>query len=97
MSRQALSNLFNGRTALSVEMAIRFEKAFGIRADTLMRMQTAYDLALPGLMPTTSSSMRLGCSKTPALDALIPLSKTASEWMRTRGTPQKPLACEATI
>ena len=26
-------------------MAIRFEKAFGIRADTLLRMQTAYDLA----------------------------------------------------
>ena len=26
-------------------MAIRFEKAFGIRADTLMRMQTSYDMA----------------------------------------------------
>ena len=26
-------------------MAIRFEKAFGVKADTLMRMQTAYDLA----------------------------------------------------
>jgi plasmid maintenance system antidote protein VapI len=26
-------------------MAIRFEKAFGVRADTLMRMQTAYDMA----------------------------------------------------
>lgn len=25
-------------------MAIRFEKAFGIRADTLLRMQTANDL-----------------------------------------------------
>lgn len=46
VSRQALSNLFNGRAALSAEMAIRFEKAFGIKADTLMRMQTAYDMAL---------------------------------------------------
>jgi addiction module HigA family antidote len=45
VSRQALSNLFNGRAALSAEMAIRFEKAFGIKADTLMRMQTAYDMA----------------------------------------------------
>lgn len=45
MSRQALSNLLNGRAALSAEMAIRFEKAFGIKADTLMRMQTAYDMA----------------------------------------------------
>ena len=45
VSRQALSNLFNGRAALSAELAIRFEKAFGIKADTLMRMQTAYDMA----------------------------------------------------
>lgn len=45
VSRQALSTLLNGRAALSAEMAIRFEKAFGIKADTLMRMQTAYDLA----------------------------------------------------
>jgi antitoxin HigA-1 len=26
-------------------MAIRFEKAFGIKADTMLRMQAAYDLA----------------------------------------------------
>ena len=26
-------------------MAIRFEKAFGVKADTLLRMQTAYELA----------------------------------------------------
>ena len=26
-------------------MAIRFEKSFGIKADTLLRMQTVYDLA----------------------------------------------------
>lgn len=45
VSRQALSTLLNGRAALSAEMAIRFEKAFGVNADTLMRMQTAYDLA----------------------------------------------------
>ena len=45
VTRQTLSNLFNGHTALSAEMAIRFEKAFGIKADTLMRMQTSYDLA----------------------------------------------------
>lgn len=45
VSRQALSNLFNGRAALSADMAIRFEKAFGIKADMLMRMQTAYDMA----------------------------------------------------
>jgi addiction module HigA family antidote len=43
--RQALSTLLNGRANLSADMAIRFEKAFGIRAETLLRMQTAYDLA----------------------------------------------------
>ncbi|HEX4767155.1 MAG TPA: hypothetical protein VH414_12870 [Lichenihabitans sp.] len=26
-------------------MAIRFEKAFGLRADTMLRMQAAHDLA----------------------------------------------------
>ncbi|GFE73506.1 HigA family addiction module antitoxin [Novosphingobium sp. TCA1] len=40
-----MNNLLNGRTALSAEMAMRFEKAFGVSAETLMRMQTAYDLA----------------------------------------------------
>lgn len=45
VTRPALSNLLNGKAGLSAEMALRFEKAFGISADTLMRMQTAYDLA----------------------------------------------------
>jgi antitoxin HigA-1 len=45
VSRQAVSALLNSRAALSAEMAIRFEKAFGIKADTLCKMQVAYDLA----------------------------------------------------
>jgi addiction module HigA family antidote len=45
VTRQAMSNLLNGKAGLSAEMAIRFEKAFGIRADTLLRMQAAHDLA----------------------------------------------------
>ncbi|MEO8723086.1 MAG: HigA family addiction module antitoxin [Sphingobium sp.] len=45
VTRQAMSNLLNGKSGLSAEMAIRFEKAFGLRADTLLRMQAAYDLA----------------------------------------------------
>lgn len=45
VSRQALSTLLNGNAMLSADMAIRFEKAFGVRADTLLRMQTAYELA----------------------------------------------------
>ncbi|HEX2763833.1 MAG TPA: HigA family addiction module antitoxin, partial [Allosphingosinicella sp.] len=45
VSRPAVSNLLNGKADLSPEMAIRFEKAFGIPAETMLRMQTAYDLA----------------------------------------------------
>jgi addiction module HigA family antidote len=45
VTRQAMSDLLGGRAGLSAEMAIRFEKAFGVRADTLMRMQGAHDLA----------------------------------------------------
>ena len=45
VSRQALSTLLNGNASLSADMAIRFEKAFGVKAETLLRMQTAYDLA----------------------------------------------------
>lgn len=45
VTRQAASNLLNGNAGLSTEMAIRFEKAFGVKADTLMRMQAAHKLA----------------------------------------------------
>src|SRR5436309_3121229 len=46
VSRPALSSLLNGRADLSGDMALRIEKAFGIRMDTLMRMQASYDIAL---------------------------------------------------
>jgi addiction module HigA family antidote len=45
VTRQAASNLLNGSAGLSAEMAIGFEKAFGVKADTLMRMQAAHELA----------------------------------------------------
>jgi len=45
VSRPALSSLLNSRAALSGEMALRFEKAFGVKMDTLMRMQAAYNIA----------------------------------------------------
>ena len=45
VSRQSMSKLLNGHQGLSAEMAIRFEKAFGLKADTLLRMQTAHELA----------------------------------------------------
>ena len=45
VTRPALSALLNGRAALSPEMALRIEKAFGPRMDTLLRMQTAHEIA----------------------------------------------------
>lgn len=45
VTRQAMSNLLNGNAGLSADMAIRFEKAFGLTAETLMRMQAAHELA----------------------------------------------------
>lgn len=45
VSRQSMSKLLNGGQGLSAEMAIRFEKAFGLKADTLMRMRSAHELA----------------------------------------------------
>jgi addiction module HigA family antidote len=45
VARQSMSKLLNGRQGLSAEMAIRFEKAFGLSAETLMRMQASHELA----------------------------------------------------
>lgn len=45
VSRPALSSLLNSKASLSGEMALRIEKAFGVKMDTLMRMQSAYDIA----------------------------------------------------
>ncbi len=43
--RATLSDLLNGKSALTPEMALRIEKAFGPDMDHLLRMQLAYDVA----------------------------------------------------
>ena len=45
ITRAALSAFLNERAALSPDMAIRIEKAFGVSMDTLMRMQNSFDIA----------------------------------------------------
>lgn len=45
VSRPALSSLLNGKADLSGGMALRLEKAFGVKMDTLMRMQSTWDIA----------------------------------------------------
>ncbi len=44
VTRQALSELVNGHTGISVEMAIRLSKAFGSTPETWLGMQMAHDL-----------------------------------------------------
>ncbi len=41
--RATLSDLVNEKSALSPEMALRIEKAFGVSMDTLLRMQAWHD------------------------------------------------------
>jgi addiction module HigA family antidote len=41
--RATLSSLLNANASLSPEMALRFEKAFGISMDMMLRMQALYD------------------------------------------------------
>jgi addiction module HigA family antidote len=45
VSRPTLSSLLNGKAGLSGDMALRIEKAFGVKMDTLMRMHSAYEIA----------------------------------------------------
>lgn len=43
--RATLSDLVNGKAALTAEMALRIHKAFGPDVGHLLRMQAAYDAA----------------------------------------------------
>ena len=45
VSRKQLSDLVNGHSGISPEMAIRLDRAFGGDANTWYRLQAAYDLA----------------------------------------------------
>ncbi|WP_298307649.1 HigA family addiction module antitoxin [uncultured Erythrobacter sp.] len=43
VGRPALSTLLNENASLSPEMALRVEKAFGVKMDTLLKMQARYE------------------------------------------------------
>jgi addiction module HigA family antidote len=45
VSNKQLSDLIEGRTGLSAEMAIRLDKAFGGGARAWLKLQASYDLA----------------------------------------------------
>ncbi len=43
--RATLSGLLNGKAALSPEMALRIEKAFGVSMEMMLRIQIDWDIA----------------------------------------------------
>lgn len=43
VARHTLSRILNGHAAISPEMAIRLEKAFGVSMDLLLRVQAWHD------------------------------------------------------
>jgi antitoxin HigA-1 len=45
VTRQQLYNVIAGRSAVTADMAVRLEKAFGGSADLWLRMQINFDLA----------------------------------------------------
>lgn len=45
VTRANLSNIVNGKSGISPEMAVRLAKAFGGPAEIWLRLQSAYDLA----------------------------------------------------
>lgn len=45
ITRQALTAVLNGRSAMTPSLAVKLEKALGIKARMLMDMQTSYELA----------------------------------------------------
>ena len=45
VSRPTLSSLLNAKANFSSAMALRFEKAFSVDMDVLMRMQNSFDIA----------------------------------------------------
>lgn len=44
-ARPGFNNMLNGHRALSHEMALKIEAAFGVSAEMLIRMQSNFDLA----------------------------------------------------
>ncbi len=45
VGRKTLSELLNGKSGISAEMAVRLAKAFGGSTESWMRQQLSYDLA----------------------------------------------------
>lgn len=56
--RATLSDLTNGKSSVTAEMALRLEKAFGVSMDLLLKMQAGYDAAQARLRSSEISVRR---------------------------------------
>lgn len=56
VSRSALSNLLNGKSALTAEMAARLEKAFNYPREALLKLQAQYEEAQAGFEITPANA-----------------------------------------
>ena len=62
VSRPTLSTFLNAKADLSGDMALHFEKAFGVEMETLMRMQNSFDIARTRSRRTRNTARRMKTS-----------------------------------
>ena len=67
VSRQALSGLLNAKVDLTGDMAVRIEKAFGPKMETLMGMQSAYDI-----FQTRQRAKKINVRRFRSVEPLVP-------------------------
>ena len=63
VTRAALSRIINGRAAVSADMALRLEDAFGIKADVWLRLQIQRDLWVASQLKKRVKVARLAAPK----------------------------------
>lgn len=66
VTRQQIYNVMRGKSAVSPDMALRFEKAFGGGAAMWLGMQTSFDLAQARKRQGKIAIRRLGVQPSPA-------------------------------
>jgi addiction module HigA family antidote len=97
VSRPALSNLLNGQADLSGQMALRIEKAFGVRMETLMRMQSSYNVVQTRQREKLISVRRIAtkAARTARCSGSTDVVGRSRPWVHPRGTGA--FACRPTI
>jgi addiction module HigA family antidote len=96
--RATLSDLLNGNAALSAEMALRVEKAFGVDMETLLRMQAWHDAVAMRRRPIGVKRYRVAVLKlagSPKVTRGRLLRSSAEEDREKRDAPSDPMVAPA--